>query len=699
MSEKTEVQIEIPPVELIEPHLLSVDGANPNRLSYVKKVALAKSILQYGFIVPIVTNRELVVADGQQRLEVVQDFGGRTIPELGNAYFPMVEKVPVVRLPVSDVDRRLLRQVLNKIRGEHDGLADALEFQRIVEAERKEDLKLFLGLKEKDLDSCKRLLEQREKELRDATTRLTAGEDNKDFVKCPRCEYVLDPRFFRVSNPIVELNEETGIREGVDRGLGKKNNVVLNVSFATTTPEVNQRVIAIAEAFGVGVNETVTFSVYDRVEISYNDGDIIYVCGDSGSGKSTLLRLLADYEKKRGRRVVNLSEVQPSLEEVVIDGLGADVDKSMALLSLAGLSEAFLMLRKYGELSDGQKYRYKLAKLMAEAPQVAVIDEFCASLDRVMAKVISYSLNKWARKSGVMLIAASTHQDILEDLNPDILVFKGFGEDIQIRYYEPQRREISFGKDIIIEEATMRDYETLERFHYLEGGPQFRRALYKATLRDQTIGVIAYTAPMLGLSIRNRVFPQYRGGDKESAERVNKDIVRLARVIVHPKFRSVGVAVRLVRESLPLVGYPLVECIAAMPRYNPFLEKAGMVRVGDIPLNADQQRLIDTVRNLGVDPGMLHSPKECRRLLDNLGQKDRAQLIGVVVRDFASLYGQGGRGEDVGKRLVREMLEKGPETLIANLLPVKRTYLYWQNQDATLRRSRKDGTGSEKTLE
>ena len=50
----------------------------------------------------------------------------------------------VIRLPVKDVDRRLLRQVLNKLRGKHNRELDSAEYLRIVEQGEKEDLKALL---------------------------------------------------------------------------------------------------------------------------------------------------------------------------------------------------------------------------------------------------------------------------------------------------------------------------------------------------------------------------------------------------------------------------------------------------------------------------------------------------------------------------------------------------------------------------
>ena len=50
----------------------------------------------------------------------------------------------VIRLPVKDVDRRLLRQVLNKLRGKHNKELDSAEYLRILEQGEKEDLKALL---------------------------------------------------------------------------------------------------------------------------------------------------------------------------------------------------------------------------------------------------------------------------------------------------------------------------------------------------------------------------------------------------------------------------------------------------------------------------------------------------------------------------------------------------------------------------
>jgi hypothetical protein len=50
-------------------------------------------------------------------------------------------------------------------------------------------------------------------------------------------------------------------------------------------------------------------------------------------------------------------------------------------------------------------------------------------------------------------------------------------------------------------------------------------------------------------------------------------------VVVHPKYRTVGLGIKLTKETLRLVGTEYVEMSTVMAKYNPFAEKAGMKRI------------------------------------------------------------------------------------------------------------------------
>jgi ABC-type ATPase with predicted acetyltransferase domain len=51
-----------------------------------------------------------------------------------------------------------------------------------------------------------------------------------------------------------------------------------------------------------------------------------------------------------------------------------------------------------------------------------------------------------------------------------------------------------------------------------------------------------------------------------------------SRVIIHPKFRGIGLGEFLVKQTL-LLANASVEFLVVMARYNPFFERAGMVKV------------------------------------------------------------------------------------------------------------------------
>jgi ParB-like chromosome segregation protein Spo0J len=126
--------VEIPQEEIVSVDSLSVDGYNPNSMSEKEKEALKFSIEKYGFIIPIITNKDLLIADGEHRWTVAKEMG--------------MKEVRIIRLPLKDVDRRILRQVLNKLRGTHDGILDALEMEKIVKSGAMGNLTKSLGISE-----------------------------------------------------------------------------------------------------------------------------------------------------------------------------------------------------------------------------------------------------------------------------------------------------------------------------------------------------------------------------------------------------------------------------------------------------------------------------------------------------------------------------------------------------------------------
>lgn len=55
--------------------------------------------------------------------------------------------------------------------------------------------------------------------------------------------------------------------------------------------------------------------------------------------------------------------------------------------------------------------------------------------------------------------------------------------------------------------------------------------------------------------------------------KLNQKLSIVSRVVVHLKYRTIGLGVKPVRETLPLAGTPYVVMVAVMAKYNPFGEK------------------------------------------------------------------------------------------------------------------------------
>jgi ABC-type ATPase with predicted acetyltransferase domain len=198
--------------------------------------------------------------------------------------------------------------------------------------------------------------------------------------------------------------------------------------------ERTPRVLEIAEGFGLGLSNK-EFVVYDNLEIEVKQGDVIYITGQSGSGKSLLLKDLTKQMLNAGLGVADLNSLVFD-DRPVIDLMAPEQPTTIALdyLAKAGISDAWIYIRKPSELSDGQRYRLKLAMLMSYGAKadVWIADEFGAVLDRPTAKCVAFNMQKVARAMGKTLMVATTHTDLKEELGPSLTITKRFRERVQI---------------------------------------------------------------------------------------------------------------------------------------------------------------------------------------------------------------------------------------------------------------------------
>ena len=211
----------------------------------------------------------------------------------------------------------------------------------------------------------------------------------------------------------------------------------------------SERAVALAEMFGIGLDERHELELYRGLHLRLRRGDVVYITGPSGCGKSVLLAAVAAALRERfaeggasaeGPRgpLAELGAVDLAGEAPVVDRFAVDLDETLRLASVAGLNDAFLLLRPPSQLSDGQRYRYRLAQLLAGGAGTIVIDEFCSTLDRRTARAVAYRVRKYADRTGVTFIVATAHDDLAEDLVPDVLVRKKSAGQVDVRSVLPR---------------------------------------------------------------------------------------------------------------------------------------------------------------------------------------------------------------------------------------------------------------------
>jgi len=190
--------------------------------------------------------------------------------------------------------------------------------------------------------------------------------------------------------------------------------------------------VQLCRMFGLTLERLHDRRVTHRCRLELNPGDIVYIMGPSGAGKSVLLRELEGAVPPGD--CVNLAQIPLPGDRSVIDCFDSDVVASLRLLGAVGLGEVFCLLNEPCNLSDGQKYRFRLAQAMAAGKPFIFADEFSSELDRVTAAAVAFNVRKFAKRTGTTFVLASSHEDILIDLAPDVLVIKDLSGSSEVIY-------------------------------------------------------------------------------------------------------------------------------------------------------------------------------------------------------------------------------------------------------------------------
>ena len=243
------------------------------------------------------------------------------------------------------------------------------------------------------------------------------------------------------------------------------------------------------------------------------------IVGPSGSGKTTVAR------KAFGDAALdkNLKNPWPQ-NSAVIDAVGdADIHTITSTLTAVGFSSPRAWLRPYHVLSNGEKFRCDLARLLLAArhtgfplPQgmqnekIAVMDEFTSVVDRTVAKVCSAALARAIRSETIKtrFVAVSCHYDILEWLCPDWVVDMAQQSLARGRLCRPRLA-------IQIHRCRTDMWSRFSRHHYLNHNLPAGARCWAGVLNGQPIAFAA-VAPVVGFAGHRRfsrivVLPDYQG--------------------------------------------------------------------------------------------------------------------------------------------------------------------------------------------
>ncbi|MEM9251267.1 MAG: hypothetical protein AAGB29_02860 [Planctomycetota bacterium] len=217
-----------------------------------------------------------------------------------------------------------------------------------------------------------------------------------------------------------------------------------------------------------------------------------------------------------------------------------------------------------------------------------------------------------------------------------------------------------------IKTGTPDDYAQLAEHHYRARRPAtISRVL---VVRDDTptatdrflcrasaerpIAVLVESLPTLSCAARDAALNHRYGPPLSQAQRgdlVNRELRCISRVVVHPIFRGVGLAVRLVRHALATAQTPFTEAIAAMGRVHPFFERAGMTRY-DRPVRDSEARVLDALRIVGLTPEVLIDRDTAWRRLRAQPRSRQRTVDAELYRFHAGVRGRRRSRRDVTPR-------------------------------------------------
>jgi len=240
------------------------------------------------------------------------------------------------------------------------------------------------------------------------------------------------------------------------------------------------------------------------------------IVGKSGTGKTTIAKQLFE-----DAYITQYSYSKGS----VLDDMpgGCSVEQITSAFNSVGFSSPPSWLKPYSVLSNGQKMRVDLARAILEPEKLFVFDEFTSVVDRNVAQIGSFAMQKAIRKTDKQFIAVTCHFDVQDWLLPDWI----FNTDtMTFQSFEGQKKNRPEIKFEIFNTTDKSIWKMFAKYHYLNHKHHKAANVFIATVNDEIAGFISILPQPCKI-------PNYR---------------RVHRLVILPDYQGAGFGIKFLEE-------------------------------------------------------------------------------------------------------------------------------------------------------
>ena len=239
-----------------------------------------------------------------------------------------------------------------------------------------------------------------------------------------------------------------------------------------------------------------------------NDWQIGLIKGHSGTGKTTIAKqLFSD---------ILISHFEYNSESILDDmPKNKSVEEICKTFNSVGFSSPPNWLKPYAVLSNGEKMRVDLANAILQDNDIFAFDEFTSVVDREVAKIGSFAMQKAIRKTNKKFIAITCHSDVEDWLLPDWTFDTNTMTFYENREQKKNRPNIKF--TIYETKEKSKYWRMFSKYHYLSHNHNNSARVFIATINDNICGfssVLPFPHPKLKnhwKEHRTVILPDYQG--------------------------------------------------------------------------------------------------------------------------------------------------------------------------------------------